>query len=324
QRTNRIDHLCNRRVGRLQREQAGHDVPVRGDTLERLGREFGPGAEQVAGARALQSGLRMRAWRRAGDLRLVGSRNERSIVDTAHVARPYTDRAALWGKRVPPPRGPRRLDYVVVAHPRGDVAVNIGRVHHDVHVFLNRHRLVVAHQRPFDQIVALAVAVEPRLLRPAVLLHEGVVFVPDHLAGGAGLEQVESEAARLEREGEFVLHLRRHLADHAGAAKLGVIAAGPAVLDQQHHVIPLADDPILKVPLRDLAGRTDRRRSAEINAVLAAVPAAIGFGDAGDVGFPHARLDRGEGGAHGAVLHARRALDQLDFLRALDHLDAVD
>ena len=60
-------------------------------------------------------------------------------------------------------------------------------MHDDVHVLLDRHRLVVANERPFDQIVALAVAMQPLLLRPAVLAHEIVVGGEDVFARGAGL-----------------------------------------------------------------------------------------------------------------------------------------
>ena len=51
---------------------------------------------------------------------------------------------------------------------------------------------------------------------------------------------------------------------------------------------------------------------------------AVALRDGGDVAVAHARLDRGEGGAHGAVLHRGGAADQLLLFGALDHLDAVD
>ena len=51
---------------------------------------------------------------------------------------------------------------------------------------------------------------------------------------------------------------------------------------------------------------------------------AVVLRDSGDLDVAHAGLHRGEGGAHGAVLHQRGALHQLHLFRALDDLDAVD
>src|SRR5579884_3505552 len=59
---------------------------------------------------------------------------------------------------VQPLARPVRADQIIVADPRHHVAADVGRVHHDVHVLGDRHRLVVANERPLDQIVALAVA----------------------------------------------------------------------------------------------------------------------------------------------------------------------
>ena len=74
----------------------------------------------------------------------------------------------------------------------------------------------------------------------------------------------------------------------------------------------------------NFAGAAERRRGAEIDAVLAAVILAVVHRDRGHLGVAHAGLDRGEGGLHRAVLHDGAALDQLQLLGALDHLDAVD
>src|SRR6185312_16335117 len=82
-------------------------------------------------------------------------------------------------------------DKVIVAQPVQVAAVNVGGVDDDVHVLLDRHRFVVAHQRPLDQVVPLAVAIEPRFRRPAILAHEGIELVPDVFARRARLEQVE-------------------------------------------------------------------------------------------------------------------------------------
>src|SRR5947209_11116759 len=87
-------------------------------------------------------------------------------------------------------------DDIVVAQPVQIAAVRVGRMDNDVHVLLDHPRLVAANERPLDQIVALAVAIEPRLFGPAVLAHELVERLPDVLARRAGLEHVERELAR--------------------------------------------------------------------------------------------------------------------------------
>src|SRR3954466_5261614 len=73
-------------------------------------------------------------------------------------------------------------DDVVVAQPIEIAAVLVGRVDDDVHVLLDGPRLVPPNEWTLDEIVALAVAIEPRLLGPAVLSHEGIERLPDVLA----------------------------------------------------------------------------------------------------------------------------------------------
>src|SRR5271168_2498000 len=100
---------------------------------------------------------------------------------------------------------PVGLDQVVVAYPRQRVATNVGRVHDDVHVFRDRHRLVAANERPFDQVIALAMTVEAFFLGPIILPHEIVIGRENILAGYSGLEQFETELARFQCERELVL-----------------------------------------------------------------------------------------------------------------------
>ena len=76
------------------------------------------------------------------------------------------------------PLGAVLRDQEVVADPGVGVLGVVHRMHRDVHARGERHRLVEAHQRPLDQVIALAVAIEPVLLRAAVLRHEIVVAVP--------------------------------------------------------------------------------------------------------------------------------------------------
>src|SRR5690348_17401246 len=46
------------------------------------------------------------------------------------------------------------------SYPRHHVAADVGRMHDDIHVLGDGHRLVAADQRPLDQVVTLAVAVQ--------------------------------------------------------------------------------------------------------------------------------------------------------------------
>src|SRR5436189_5826753 len=88
--------------------------------------------------------------------------NSRSDVDLDDLFRELVDAVA----------GAVAADDVVVAEPVQIADVRVGRVDDDVHILLDRPRLVAANERPLDQIVALTVTIEPRLLRAAVRLHE--------------------------------------------------------------------------------------------------------------------------------------------------------
>src|SRR6185437_13565689 len=178
-------------------------------------------------------------------------------------------------------------DEPVIAKPRHRAAADIGRVHDNIHVFLDRHWLVVADQRPLDQVVALAVAVQALLLGPAVLAHEFVIGGEYVLAGSAGLEQGEVEFPCFQREGVFVLHLLRRLADHAGAAELCVHPAGPGVLYQKRDRVTFLDDAILIMALRELRWFAGRHRGAQIDAVLAAVTLAVALREGCDIPIAH-------------------------------------
>src|ERR1700693_2157589 len=78
----------------------------------------------------------------------------------------------LFGEVVQPFARAVRSDQPIVAVPRQHAALDIGWVHDDVHVLFDVHRLVIADERPFDEIVALAVAMQALFLGPAVLAHE--------------------------------------------------------------------------------------------------------------------------------------------------------
>ena len=97
---------------------------------------------------------------------------------------------------------PVRSDQVIVAHPGQDAAANISRMHDDIHVAFDAHRLVLADQRPLDEIVALAVTVQPLFFRTTVLVHKHVIFFENIFAARARLEQRQVEFARFKRESE--------------------------------------------------------------------------------------------------------------------------
>jgi len=84
---------------------------------------------------------------------------------------------------------------------------------------------VLADQRPLEQIITLAVAIEPRLLRAPFLQHE-VLKAPDVLATAVpGFSNVERDCADSSRI-HSVFICCRHLARHAGAASSVYNAAG--------------------------------------------------------------------------------------------------
>src|SRR5262249_4600512 len=80
------------------------------------------------------------------------------------------------------------LDEVIVADHGEDRRRLIARMNGKVHVFLDRHGLVTADQRPLHEIVSLAVAIEPQLRRQVAAAHVIVVALRDLGARRAGLE----------------------------------------------------------------------------------------------------------------------------------------
>src|SRR5262250_731762 len=63
-------------------------------------------------------------------------------------------------------------DEIIVADHREQRGGLIAGMDREVHVLLERHGLVEAHQRPFNQVVALPVAIEAQLRRQAARAHE--------------------------------------------------------------------------------------------------------------------------------------------------------
>ena len=111
-----------------------------------------------------------------------------------------------------------------------EAPVREGRMKADVHVPVELHVVVVANERPLDHVIALAMAVQPRLLVHAALLHPGVVLGEDFLRRGAGLQHAHGVVLRLADDAEGVDQLLRRLAEHVIAPDMGHHAAGPGVL----------------------------------------------------------------------------------------------
>ena len=216
------------------------------------------------------------------------------------------------------------LDQIIVADPRQYVAADVSRMHDNIHVLRDRHRLVAADQRPLDQVVALAVAMKAPFLGTAMLAHEIVVGGENLRTVRARLEQPEIELACLQREGELFLEFGRSFADDASATELGIHAAWTGILDQERNDVAVFDDAVLMVALAEGRRHVRRHRSTQIDAVLATMALAVALRDGGDVAVAHSRFNGGKGGAHGAVLHRCGTADQCTLLSAFDDLDAVD
>src|SRR5438034_69103 len=71
------------------------------------------------------------------------------------------------------------LDEIIIADHGEDRRGLVTRMHRKVHVPLNRHALIAADQRPFHQIVALAVSIKPQLRRQFAAAHVIIVALRD-------------------------------------------------------------------------------------------------------------------------------------------------
>src|SRR5262249_40654445 len=67
------------------------------------------------------------------------------------------------------------LDEIIVADHGEDRGRLVARMDREIHVLLDQHRLIAADQRPFHEVVALAVAIEPQLRRQSAAAHVVVV-----------------------------------------------------------------------------------------------------------------------------------------------------
>src|SRR3954452_11861123 len=158
----------------------------------------------------------------------------------------------------------------VVADPAEEAAADVRRVAADAVILVDDDRLVGAHERALDHVVALAVAVQALLLRTPVAAQEGVVL-GEHLAGRhAGSQQVDTETLRLDREGELLGELLRRGPDDATAPELGEHAARAVALDEHREDVALADDAVLEVGGRGRRRLARGRRRAQVDALLAA------------------------------------------------------
>ena len=81
-------------------------------------------------------------------------------------------------------------------------------MHGEAHAGLDGHRFVKADQRPLNHVVPLAVGVEAKLTRQALLLLHEVVVGVGHVAAGGGAEQARRIVLRLLRRGKIIQLLR--------------------------------------------------------------------------------------------------------------------
>src|SRR5499427_7902091 len=129
------------------------------------------------------------------------------------------------------------LDEIIVAdhgENRGRLVAGMDR---EVHVLLDRHGLIAAHQWPFHEVVALAVTIKPQLRRQSAAAHVLVVALGDLGARRARFEQAQGVGLRLPHRFEAVDQFVRCLAQYDGARNLRVKATGSIVLDQEREVL---------------------------------------------------------------------------------------
>src|SRR5215510_5333550 len=219
---------------------------------------------------------------------------------------------------------PIRPDQIVVADHCEDRRAFIGWMDGEIHVCFDIHRLVGADQRPLDEIVALAVRVEAKLRREAVVAHVVVVLGGNLSRRCSGLEQTQRVRLRLLHRFEAVDELVRRLAQNDGARDLGVHASRTVVFDQHREVLAGSELPSLKVVVDKARRLSERRRRAEKNPLHAAAQAALVLGQCGEIITAHARLDLLEHARKDRILHFSTFADELLFLLALDGFEMVD
>src|SRR5260370_18471165 len=180
------------------------------------------------------------------------------------------------------------LDEIIVedqGENRGRLVAGMDR---EVHVLLDRHGLIAAHQRPFHEVVALAVAIEPQLRRQSAAAHVLVVALGDLSAGRARLEQAQGVGLRLLHRFEAVDEFIRCLTQHDGARNLGVEAAVPIVLDQERAVLPLLEATRLQMAVDETRRLSERGRGAQEESLLAAEEPPFLLPDPGHAVVGHA------------------------------------
>src|SRR3984893_4075677 len=216
------------------------------------------------------------------------------------------------------------LDEIIVAdhgENRGRLVAGMDR---EVHVPLDRHGLIAAHQRPFHEVVALAVAIEPQLRRQSAAAHVLVVALGDLGAGRARLEQAQGVGLRLLHRFEAVDEFIRCLAQHDGARNLGIEAARPIVLDQEREVLPSLEPTCLQMAVDETRRLPERGRGAQEESLLAAEEPPLVLRQRGHVVVGHAGLNLLEHPRENLVLHLRGLANEILFLLALDRLEAID
>ena len=160
---------------------------------------------------------------------------------------------------------------------------------------------------PRDELARLAVTLNDLLdrrqdaLRRRRLLRALVADLPD-LVGRAALHPILLEVKVAE------LAAVRSTPAEVAALKALARELDSVGREGRDYSAFLENDWQLHMALAELGRNAERRRGAEIDAVLAAVVLAVMHRDRGDFSVAHSGLDRRKGRPHRAVLHDRAAL----------------
>ena len=166
----------------------------------------------------------------------------------------------FW-KLMEPAAGTVLADNVVVAQPIQIAAVEIRWMYHDVHVLCDIPRLVVADQRTFDQIVTLAVTVEPRSSGRPFLRMKPLNCSQMSLLGVPGLSssRVNMRASLTKPSSSFIC-----CGTLAPTTQMRPSSAymppGPGAPHEERHCVALLYDAILHMPLAITCGTAKRHR----------------------------------------------------------------
>src|SRR5665213_375626 len=216
-------------------------------------------------------------------------------------------------------------DKKVVTYPRIKAAAElITRMTGDVHVGRDRRRLIKTDEWSLHQVIALSVTVEPRLTRPTIVHHEGVVLVPDVTTRDTFFQQAHAILLGPYGERALLEHYVGNGSERCHPSELGVLAPWSIALDQETDHVAFLDD------LRLVVRRTKRTAASglpggtQVQALLAAHGACRELGYRRQLTLAHSRSKRGERRLPRRVLNGAGAPDELQLFGRLHHLHFID